>query len=262
MISEQRSAFALGNLRRTAFTIAVVGALAVYAAMMRDLLPMVVTAWYVDVGPHRFHDLNFLALVWVGLVGLVAQLYRPDDQVTAAAASVLVMAPLAVIAVTSGSPIAPMPVLFTAIGLVVVALHPAGRSLLRAERVAPVDRGLLALLAVAAVPLVAYAADQAGRQYAVADDHAALVHYGGMAVVAGFVLVMGALATVRRRDWRFAAWAAGALAVYLGASSVAFPGLESSVGPTWGGLAVAWGVGFVTAVELSRRRARTGAPGG
>lgn len=262
MITDHQSSFSLGNLRRSAFYAVTVGALAIYAVLLRDLLPMVLTAWYVDVGPHRFHDLNFLALVWVGILGLAVQLYRPDERVTAAVASVLVMGPLALLAATSGSPIAMLPAVFTVVGLVVVALHPAGRSMLEVRRVEPVDRSLVALLVVAALPLLSYAADQVGRQYAVADDHAALVHYGGMAVVAGFVLLMGVLATARRRDRRFAAWAAGALAVYLGASSVAFPGLESSAGPVWGGLAVAWGAVFVAAVELNRRRARTGAPGG
>ena len=88
-----------------------------------------------------------------------------------------------------------------------------------------------------------------------ADDHAALVHYGGMALLAVLIVVLGTLATVRRRDWRFAAWGAGLLAVYLGASSFAFPGLTSSGGPFWGGLAVAWGAGFVGATEVTRGRA-------
>jgi membrane-bound metal-dependent hydrolase YbcI (DUF457 family) len=142
------------------------------------------------------------------------------------------------------------------VGLVVLALHPAGRSLGRIDRVEPVDRRLLGLLVIAAVPLLAYAGDQVVKQYAVADDHAALVHYGAMALLAGLVLLMGTLATVRRRDWRFAAWSAGVLATYLGASSVAFPTLPSSVGAVWGGLAVAWGVVFVGAFEASRRDSR------
>lgn len=252
MSTEQRPAFGVGSLRRPAFYVAVVGALALFAVMLQDLLPLVVTAWYTDVGPHRLHDLNFLAMVWLGLIGLAVQLPGPEERVTAAVVPVLVMGPLAAMALATGSPIAMLPVVFTVVGLVVAALHPAGRSLIRFDWVEAPDRRLLGLLAVAAFPLLAYAGDQLVKQFTVADEHAALVHYGAMALLAGLVLCLGLLGTVRRRDWRFAAWGAGALAVYLGASSIAFPTYASSVGPTWGGLAAAWGVTFAAAVEWRR----------
>lgn len=258
--TEQRAVFGVRNVRRLAFYAAAVGALGFFGVMLRGMLPLAVTGWYTDVGPHRLHDLNFFALVWLGLLGLAVQLYDPDDRVTAVVIPVLVMGPLAVMALTTSSPIAMLPVLFTAVGVVVAALHPAGRSLLRVDRVTPADRGLLGLLALAVIPLLGYAADQLVKQYSVADEHTALVHYGGMALLAVLVLLLGLLATVRRRDWRFAAWGAGALAVYLGASSAVFPTYASSVGPTWGGLAVAWGVAFVAAVEL--RRGSPSGPGG
>lgn len=259
MGTEQGTAFSIGNLRRPAFYVAVLAALGLFAVMLQDLLPLVVTAWYTDVGPHRLHDLNFLAMVWLGLLGLVVQLYEPEERVTAAVIPVLVMGPLAAMALTTGSPIAMLPVVFTAVGLVVLALHPAGRSLVRLDRVEPLDRRLLGLVGVATLPLLAYAADQFVRQYTAADDHAALVHYGAMGLLAVLVLLLAGLAAVRRRDWRFAACSAGVLAVYLGASSIAFPGLASSVGPVWGGLAVVWGIAFVVGVEASRRTTRSGA---
>lgn len=252
MMAEQQSEFSLGRFHRPAFYVAVVGALALFGVLLRDMLPLVVTGWYTDIGSHRLHDLNFFALIWLALIGLVLQLYDPADRVTAVVVPVLVMGPLAVLAVTTGSSIAMLPILFTVVGLVVAALHPAGRSILRVDRVEDVDARLLGLLVVAAVPLLAYAGDQLVTQYTVADEHAALVHYGGMAVLAVLILLFGLLAAVRRRDWRFAAWSAGVLAVYLGASSAAFPALASSAGPMWGGLAVVWGVGFVVAVEAVR----------
>lgn len=261
MMAEQGSRFSLGRLHRPAFYVAVVGALAFFGLMLRDMLPLVVTGWYTDIGIHRLHDLNFLALIWLGLIGLAVQLYDPDERVTAVVLPVLVMGPLALLAITTGSPIAMLPVIFTVVGLVVAALHPAGRSVLRIDRVDDIDARLIGLVVVAAVPLLVYGADQLVKQYTVADEHAALVHYGGMAVLAGLVILLGALATVRRRDWRFAAWSAGVLAVYLGASSAAFPGLASSAGPLWGGLAVAWGVAFVVAVEVIRGLDRTAVRG-
>jgi carbon monoxide dehydrogenase subunit G len=250
--TEQGTVFGIGN-RRLAFFVAVIGALGFVGVMLRDMLPLAVTGWYTDLGPHRLHDLNFFALVWLGLLGLVVQLYDPEDRVTAVLVPVLVMGPLAAMALTTGSPIAMLPVLFTVVGVVVAALHPSGRSLLRLERVTPIDRGQLGLLVVAGVPLLVYAANELVKQYTVADDHAVLVHYGGMALLAVVIVLLGGLAVVRRRDWRFAAWGAGLLAVYLGASSFAFPDLPSSVGPFWGGLTVAWGLVFVAASEVTRR---------
>lgn len=258
MSTDQQTRFGLGNVRRLAFHGAVVAALGLFAVMLRDLLPLVVTAWYQDVGIHRLHDLNFLAMVWLGLIGLVVQLYEPADRVTAAVLPVLVMAPLGAMALSIGSPIAMLPIVFTVVGLVVVALHPAGRSLLTIGRVEPASRRLLGLLAAAAIPLLGYAAEQFITQYTLADEHAALVHYGAMALLSVLIVLLGGLAVVRRRDWRFAAWGAAALAVYLGASSIAFPDLASSAGPVWGALAMGWALVFVVAVEVIRGSAETG----
>lgn len=51
-----------------------------------------------------------------------------------------------------------------------------------------------------------------------------------MRVAAFFVVVMGALAVLRKRDWRFAAWSAGLTAAYLGVLSLTYPAFESSLG--------------------------------
>lgn len=240
------------SVRRLVFYGAVVAALGLYVGLMHDLLPLVVTAWIVDTGSHRLHDLNFFALIWISIFGLTLQLYRPTRRITAAVAPVLIMAPLAVMAFSTGSPIAMMPVLFTIIGLVVVALHPTGRGLIRLDRVQSVDLLAAGLVGAAAVPLFGYAYSQLTMQYTIADEHAALVHYGGMALIAVLILVMGSLAVLRESDWRFAAWTAGLLAFYLGASSLAFPNYVSSAGSLWGGMAIIWGLVFVAAVELDR----------
>lgn len=65
------------SVSRGPFYTVVVGTLGLYAVLMRDLLPLVATAWVVDTGSHRFHDLNFFALVWISIVRLAVQLYRP-----------------------------------------------------------------------------------------------------------------------------------------------------------------------------------------
>lgn len=254
VISEQRSTFGVASIRRPAFYVAVIAALGVFVVMLRDLLPLVVVPWFQDVGPHRLHDLTFAAMVWLGIIGIGLQLYRPQRRVNAVLLPVLVMGPLAAMAVVTGSPIAMLPVVFTAIGLVVVALHPAGLSVARFERVDDVDRGVIGLVVIAGVPLIGYAATELSKQFTSGDEHAALIHYGSMALAAVLIILLSALAGLRRRDWRFPGWAAGTLAIYLGASSVAFPGYASSVDPIWGGVAVVWGVAFVAATEVTRGR--------
>ena len=130
-------------------------------------------------------------------------------------------------------------------------LHPAGRTLLGVNLSIPDNRVLGGLLVVAAVPLGWYAINELILQVTVADSHTELVHYGGMAVAAMFILGMGVLGTIRDRDRRFAAWAAGILAAYVGVSAIVYPTQTSSPGMVWGVLAIGWGVAFAATAEWS-----------
>lgn len=94
-----------------------------------------------------------------------------------------------------------------------------------------------------------YVLNQVSLQLAVADSHAADGHYALMAVMSLLIVVLGLLASAAETGWRFPAWSAGGLAVVLGLSSVAFPMYASSVGPTWGVLAIIWGVTFVVVCQ-------------
>lgn len=241
------------TIRRGAFYVSVLAALALYAGMMREMLAFVVVGWFETPGIHHLHELTLFGLVWLGIVGLGVQLYRPDDRRNAVLVSALVMVPLAAIALTTGSPIAMMPIVFGAVGLLVVALHPTGRSLLDVGGDLTGRPVLGGLLVAAAIPLAVYAGVQGAKQYTLADPHVAFVHYGAMAVFAGVVLAMGLLATVRDRDRRFAAWSAGGLAAYLGITAVVYPGQPSSPGLIWGTLAILWGLAFVGAFEWTTR---------
>jgi hypothetical protein len=68
---------------------------------------------------------------------------------------------------------------------VVAALHPAG--LVRSVRAATVDRRVLALVELAVVPAVVYAATRFGLQLGAVDEHAEFGHYAGMAAYAAVV---------------------------------------------------------------------------
>lgn len=232
-----------------------VATLALAAVMMRSELAMAFTGWTTNLGTHQVHDLTLFSMLWIALVApLALLLYRPVGRVNTVLAPIAFLAPIAVFAFLADSPIVMLPVIFGALSLVVLALHPAGRSLLRFDRVERVDRALAALVVVAAIPLLVFAGDQVVRQLTLGDEHALFVHYGAMAIGSVYVVLMGSLAVLRQRDWRFAAWSAGLIAVVIGAASVVFDA-ASSVGMLWGSLAILWGIVFVVGVEYVRSRA-------
>ncbi|WP_152042922.1 hypothetical protein [Salinigranum salinum] len=243
----------LSKVRGVAFSLVAVVTLILPGVMLGGELLLAFTGWTTDMGTHQVHDMISFPMLWLALLIPVATLlYRPKRRVTTVLAPLVFLAPLVVFALAADSPILMLPLIFGVLGLVLVALHPAGRSVLRLDRVERLNRLLAGLVVVAAVPLLVFAGDQILRQVTLADDHVLFVHYGAMAAGAVYIVLMAALATVRERDWRFAAWSAGAVAVLLGATSLAFT-VESSAGPLWGALAVAWGVAFVGVAEYTRR---------
>lgn len=248
---------AAGKARFGAFTLVALGALVVAGAMMRGELAMVYTGWFQDFGVHQVHDQLLFTFLWIALVVPFALLlYHPTGRVNTVLAPVLFAAPWVVMAVVVDSPILMLGVIFGVLGVLALALHPAGRSVLAFDRIESVDRNLAGLFAVGAVPLAAYGGIELYKQFTITDDHALFVHFGSMALAAFFVVVMGGLAVLRERDWRFAAWSAGLTAAVLGVVSVAYPAIESSLGLVGGGLLVLWAVAFVAAVEYVRRRRR------
>ncbi len=185
---------------------------------------------------HRIHDLAFAFLISVTMLGTIAQLRRPSRS---AAAQVMA---------------AQVPwVLLGAPTLLATALHPAVGDLVRSVRIPRIDRALLALVVVAALPLLVFASTNVGLQTAGPTDHALLGHYGFMAAFGFTVVGLGLLSSVRPAGGRVVPWAAGLLPVLLGVASLAFPDVESSLDLVWALAAIGWGVAFVTVAE---RRAR------
>lgn len=111
---------------------------------------------------------------------------------------------------------------------------------------------MLALVVIAAVPLLAFAAEKIGFQRTIADDHAAMGHYGYMATFSFTVIGVGLLASLRPDGWRLTAWVAGLLPALLGLASLVFPDAGSSLSLVWALAAIAWGVVFVAAAELTQ----------
>ena len=202
---------------------------------------------------HRVHDLTFSFLFGTGVVGMLAQLRRPSENLAGQLMALIPWVALVLASVLSNTPprFAPLPIL-GALTLLAAILHPTGRDLFNSFSVSRVNRVMLALVIIAAVPLLAFASTNLGLQRTVANDHAALGHYGFMTAFSVTVIGVGLLASLRPDGWRLTAWVAGLLPALLGLASVVFPDLDSNLGLVWALAAIAWGVVFVAAAELTQ----------
>lgn len=202
---------------------------------------------------HRIHDLTFSFLLGTAAVGMLAQLRAPLKNVAGQLMALIPFIGLMLASALTNTNVLSVP--WVAVGastLLATTLHPTGRDLLRSLSVWRVNRVMLALVVMAAVPLLAFAVTNIGLQRSVTDDHATLGHYGFMAAFSFTVLGVGLLASLRPDGWRLTAWVAGLLPVLRGLTSVVFPDVASSLGLVWALAAIAWGVVFVAAAELTR----------
>jgi hypothetical protein len=203
---------------------------------------------------HRIHDLTYGFLFATAVVGLLAQLRRPSKNVAGMLMALLPWVGLLLAAALSTDPgvILSAERMLVAAGTVTATLlHPARRDLFRSF-ISRVNWVMLALVVIAAVPLLWFAATNLGLQRAVADEHAAMGHYGFMAAFSFTVIGVGLLASLRPIGWRLTAWVVGLLPALLGFASLVFPDASSSLGLGWAPAAIAWGIVFVAAAELTK----------
>lgn len=205
---------------------------------------------------HRVHDLTFAFLLVPGAIGLLAQLRAPARKYAGQVMALIPWIALLLAFVLAGSRLvfAPAPVL-GALTLIATILHPGRRHVFRSFSIARASPVMLALVIVAAGPLLALASSNIGLQRTLTNDHAALGHYGFMAAFSLAILGIGLLAGLRLAGWTLAAWVAGALPMLLGLASLAYPGNDSSLNQLWAFAAIAWGVAFVAAAGLARKQA-------
>jgi hypothetical protein len=221
----------------------------------------VVLEWFVTGAErvHRVHNIGVGAISGVILTtAFLVQLRRPQrrvaplQQVVAAGVAAFVAAGLAwdVDYVVIG-------LALVAAGGIAIALHPSRRRFLRVHR--GVSIPLAVMVVAGAVPLVGYALGQASlqRNGAPSDPHVQMSHYAGMAFMAIALVLCGAVAALRGRGYRIAAWTTGLGAAVFGAAGFAFPHVRdaaSTPGRRWGLVAVAGGLLFAAVAEWDRRR--------
>lgn len=228
----------------------------VVAALVVAAVIGLITVNVIDLGmdhfgdpAHRTHDIVYGALFATLVIGIVAQLRRPQRNVAAVVLAQLPFAALLLAAAGAGhldriimaNPFRNA----AAVAVVVVLLHPSGPSFLRSFGLRRISWPMVALVAVASVPLLALAATNIRLQQTVADMHRFMGHYAFMAAFSYTVIAVGLLASLRPVGWRLSAWVAGLLPAVLGVTSLLYPDTTSSLDGTWAITAIGWGVAFV-----------------
>jgi hypothetical protein len=204
---------------------------------------------------HRTHDLTYGFLFATAVVGLLTQLRRPSKNGAGMLMALIPWIGLLLAAVLSRDPgvILSAERILVAAGAVTAALlHPARPDLLRSLSASRVNWVLLALVVIAAVPLIGFASTNIGLQGTALDDHARLGHYGFMAAFSFTVIGIGLLTSLRPDGSRPTAWVGGLLPALLGVTSVIYPDTSSSLDLVWALAAISWGVVFVATAELSK----------
>jgi hypothetical protein len=204
---------------------------------------------------HRTHDLTYGFLFITAVVGILAQLRRPSKNVAGMLMALIPWVGLLLAAVlsTDRTVILSSERLLVILGTVVAALlHPAERDFFRSFNIARINWLMLALVGIAAVPLIAFAATNIGLQRTVSDSHAGMGHYGFMAAFSFTVIGVGVLASLRADGWRLTAWVAGLLPALVGAIWAMNPDASSSLAPIWALAAFLWGIAFIATAELTK----------
>jgi hypothetical protein len=219
-----------------------------------SLLALLALGWTpaggAELGIHRLHVMGIAAVVAVFLLGLFVQAYRPRQRVASMWGAFLTI--LVVSAGTVGFGVGrPEEVLpFLLLTSVALIAHPAGRGLFR--RGASYSPALLALVGLAAVPLIVFAVTQLSLSSSTIDPHAVEGHYVMMAGLLIAPLAYGIFAALGFAGWRLAAWLAALPMAYYGLMSIAFPLQAGSTGAIWGAAAILWAIAFVVVAEYSR----------
>lgn len=263
--------------RRIVFTVLVLIPLLLYVGLfqMWRNQALVVTSWFGGFGlldpvfyllPHRLHEVAAAAMVWPLLVGLLAQFRSPKRHVAGMLMALLSMVGIFLaIALTGGWDVFPIIAFLGAPTLLATIAHPAGRELLGAFSLDRLNRITLVLVVIAAVPLLAFAADQVALQTGAADlghghahddeVHAQHVDHHHFMFVTAFVITVvgvGLLVSFQSAGWWLAAWVVGAMVAAFGLAGLLAPEASSNPGVLWNLAAVVWAVGFVAAAESTQ----------
>lgn len=247
----------IGRARKSVFYAAAglfVALLVALYGFVIGILEFPITGWFKAnvLTIHQLHDTVGVLLIYALLTGMISQVWRTEKQVGAMQQAAVLMTLIIVTMLVAGMFEPPL-LIFLALIVTAAALHPARGQLLNVRRVDPY---LLALTAVAAIPLVDYSVDHLRLQLTAgaADTHAAFGHYAIMAAYAFAIVLLGVLAALRPSGWRVPTYSAALMAIHLGVASLVMVDQSSGIGALWGTLAILWGMAFAVVAEWRSRQ--------
>jgi hypothetical protein len=212
-----------------------------------------------QLGVHRVHDIAVSSMLWLVLAGLLAQLKSPARQVGAMQQVVLVsVSLLGTTAITRPATLLGPLTVILLLGIATAFLHPARASVVRLAK--RFDRVIAVYALASAVPLGMFAVGQLRLDAPWMPIEAHGGHWTAVASLMIAILALALLSATRPAGWRVPAWSAGCAALLYGIASVALPLMPSSIGPYWGALLAAWGLGLVLLAEVRHRGLSVRAP--
>lgn len=215
-------------------------------------MQFVVRAWLPGYGAptHRVHHVMIGGLLALLVLSVGVQLYRPAARVGAFLLGGTIIASLAVVTVVAeGLAGLGEIAIFVVPMIVLAALHPAVGAF--RPRWTDLDRRLVVLAVVAAIPLLVYAALQLNLHLTLADEHVAFDHYVLMAAGAITIGVSALIASAKPAGWRALAYGAVGLLGIVAIASIAFPDPAQGVnfGLIGGLVAVIWALAYLLVAE-------------
>jgi hypothetical protein len=229
----------------------IIAAVMAVAAIAFGLFTMVFAFVGPDQEQHAFHNVLVATLLLVlSAPPAIVVARRPADDASPVELAALAVAGLAtmILSLTLDPFTLPFVVLIVVLWLLRTsppAIVPSGRFSIP----------MLALVVVAAAPLLIYAAGQAELQRTDhSSAHAAFFHWVETAFYAVAIVLLGALAGLRPVVYRLAAWMSGIALTVFGAGALLLSGYASAPDTPWGWAALAGGVGFIGLAEWEARR--------
>lgn len=271
--------------RRIAFTV-VVAVFAVVTALLTPL-PFLVLGWFLEVEPgavsHKVHEISFGALFALILVGLLAQLRRPERKLAPLAQVVVPLAVTILVLVLIANESDPILVVFAVFPLIIIALHPGRRTMLRPP--IALSPPMMVLVLIAAIPMLIFAVQQLDTAYeagqiapevfdAVPESatdaefdaaiekgtsqatRQAVQHYGHWSAMGAFslsLLILAVIAALRPPGWRIVAWSSGLGVMLYGLASLLNPTDASAHGGPAAIAALVWGGALIVTAEREHR---------
>lgn len=245
--------------------------------MWRNQL-LLITSWVGGFGllepifyelPHRLHEFAAGLGWWPIILGIVAHLYAPRRWPAAIMIAFWgILAILIAIALTGSFALLAIIAFVGVPILLATLLHPSGLDVIGELTDSRPNKLLLGLVAVAAVPLLAFAAHQVGLQTGAVEaahahangghgsevhqEHIEFHHFMFVTQWAIAAIGLGLLASLQPAGWRLAAWLAGAMVAVFALAGILAPSAASNPGLLWNLGAIVWGVVFIGAAEMDR----------